>query len=109
MGETSDLAPEPVGQLRERMDRVGQLRRRKPGSAWTGRELESFRLAGLDLCSAEEFAEQLAQMQAYYGAKIPREIDRRRRDLQSLLNNWAVELDRARVHERENDDGVTSV
>jgi hypothetical protein len=41
-------------------------------------------------------AEDLKLIEAYYNFSHPPAADYRRRDLQTLLNNWPGELDRAR-------------
>jgi hypothetical protein len=105
-GEPSGPTPGPAEELRGRMELVGQIMGRRAGNKWTAREIEAFRTSGLEACSDVDFAEQVELMREYYAAKIPRGMDFRRRDLQALLNNWPGELDRARVHQRDNADGV---
>ena len=75
--------------------------RRREGTRWSKKEIAALRDARLDDCSAEEFTDQLEPLQAYYHAKIAPEKDFRRRDLQTLLNNWTGELDRARAWARD--------
>ncbi len=98
----SDLDPE----LRDRLVLVGALMRRQERTPWSTRELEAFRAARLDETTEDDFHEQLEPMRAYYHAKISGEKDYRRRDLQTLLNNWTGELDRARAWARDHNDGI---
>jgi DNA-binding MarR family transcriptional regulator len=96
------LSPQQV----ERMQEVGALMRRRAGTRWSAKELAALHEARLDDCSAEDFAEQLETLRAYYHAKIAPEKDYRRRDLLTLLNNWTGELDRARAWVRDHNDGI---
>lgn len=103
--------PEPV---RGRMEAVGAVMRRQAGTPWTAREFEAFTAARLPELPAPDFDQQVETLRGYYHAKIPREIngkpnDFRRRDLQTLLNNWPSELDRARAYRRENNDGINKL
>lgn len=95
--------PEP---MRARMIRVGALKGRGEGTLWSAAELAAFRMARLDGCADHDFENQLAPMQAYYRAVIPREMDYRRRELLTLLNHWSGELDKARAHCRDKNDGI---
>jgi len=97
---------EQSADLAERMISIGALMRRQESTAWAARELEALRAARLDDCAADDFADQLTVMAAYYHAKISAEKDYRRRDLQTLLNNWTGELDRARAYARDHSDGI---
>ncbi len=72
------------------MDQIGGWFRRKPGNLWTVHEA-----AALLTINPEPAA--IAGMGRYYLADIEPEKDIRRRDLQTLLNNWSGELDRARA------------
>lgn len=96
--------PEP---LRSRMLAVAALKHREPSTAWGANEVDAFRAQGLDRLSDADFTAQLAPLQAYYGAAIPRENDFRRRELLTLLNHWAGELDKAKAWGRDNSDGLT--
>lgn len=95
--------PEP---LASRLLALGALKGRQHSTPWAPGEVEAVRAARLDALSDEDFVAQLAPMRSYYLAAIPSEKDYRRRDLGTLLNNWAGELDRARAWAREADDGV---
>lgn len=91
---------------RSRMIEVGALKGRRPDTPWSPREVEAFEAARLGACPAADFEDQLGVMRRYYAAKIAADKDIRRRDLQTLLNNWPGELDRARAWCRANDDGI---
>jgi hypothetical protein len=105
----STLPSEHPEDLGGRMIAAGVLMRRQASTPWSADELEAFRAQRLDTCAADDFAAQLETMRGYYTAKIPREMDYRRRELKTLLNNWPGELDKARAHARDNNDGVTKV
>lgn len=90
--------------IRQRMMQVNQLTNRVPSVKWSKKEVNAFKAAGLDKCSADEFAEQIAPMLTYYAATLVElrpfwgthgAEDFRRRDLATILSNWAGELDRA--------------
>lgn len=102
----SILLSEQPEDLRLRLQAVGVLMRRQAGTPWSARELEAFRASRLDDCAAAEFEAQLEPLREYYHAKISGEKDIRRRDLQTLLNNWTGELDRARAWARDHNDGI---
>lgn len=82
--ESTPLPPE--GEGRERMLRVGALFGRKPTTTWSIKEIRAFRETA-ELCPVEE----LELIEAYYRSDAPY----LRRDLQTLLNNWSGEVDRA--------------
>lgn len=103
----STLPSEHPDELCGRMIAAGALMRRQAGTPWAADELEAFRAQRLDTCAAADFEAQLETMRGYYTAKIPREMDYRRRELKTLLNNWPGELDKARAYNRDNNDGVT--
>lgn len=71
------------------MQRIGRWFKRQPSTPWMVSEA-----AALDRLQLSP--EQLDAVEAYYLARIPPADDFRRRDLQTLLNNWSVEEDRAR-------------
>lgn len=109
-GKTGSVLPsEQSPQVGGRMLLVGALMRRQEGTAWTSREFEAFRAARLDDCDGLAFTDQIETLRPYYHSKIAREKDFRRRDLQTLLNNWPSEIDRARAWNRERNDGITKV
>jgi hypothetical protein len=95
--------PEPV---RSRMLAIGALKHRETSTAWGANELEAFRAQRLDSLSEEDFTAQLAPLAGYYAAVIPREKDFRRRELLTLLNHWAGEIDKAKEWLRDNNDGL---
>ena len=72
----------------EPMQTIGAWFGRKPETLWT--VAEAVALNQINPSPAE-----VAGMGRYYTADIPAD-DYRRRDLQTLLNNWSGELDRAR-------------
>lgn len=72
------------------MDRIGAIMNRKPGTLWTVAEMES-----LGRCQPSDA--EIEGMKAYYDAEEPHgEKFYRRKNLQTLLNNWPSELDAAR-------------
>lgn len=95
--------PEPI---HSRMLAVGFLKHRQPATRWTAKEVAAFRAAGLHAMSDADFRDQIEPLAAYYAAPVkslsehwrsaPGD-DFRRRDLQTLLNNWPSEVDRARA------------
>lgn len=110
-----DLTPRPKSPLPERwrnipkvdrrnhrvafntqeMERIGSWFGRKPGTLWTIAE-------GVTLLEMiKPSHEEVGELEEYYFAEIT-ERDHRRRDLLTLLNNWAGELDRARLWKAEN-------
>ena len=92
-----------------RMGQVNALKHRQASTRWSSKEVDAFRAAGLDAMSDFDFAEQYAPLAAFYAAEVSSlqafwdvpagrpEADYRRRDLETLLNNWGRELDRARA------------
>lgn len=71
---------------------VGGWFRRRPGTGWSDKEEKSLKNVA-ELHTAEE---DLKILGAYYSASIPSKEDFRRRDLETLLNNWTGEIDRAK-------------
>lgn len=71
------------------MVRIGKWFHRKPTTRWTLYEKEALDIIG-DIPE-----EELAVMEKYYTTNISRKDDYRRRSLDTLLNNWVTELDRA--------------
>lgn len=70
--------------------RLGRLFSRKPTTRWSATELKAWKKIG----SVDEG--DLELLERYYEANLPETKDFRRRDLSTLLNNFAGELDRAR-------------
>lgn len=75
----------------ELMIRIGGWFGRKPDTLWSEKEAHALKMANPTDAEIEG-------MECYYGASIPKTEDIRRRDLQTLLNNWSGELDRARTY-----------
>lgn len=103
----SILPSEKPPEIEQRMLAVAALMGRRPSTPWMANEFAAFTAARLDTCSDDDFAAQVGDLRGYYGAKIPRETDFRRRELLTLLNHWSGELDKARVYNRDNSDGYT--
>lgn len=95
----ADLGEPSAGRLLA----VGALFGRRASTRWMANEVAAFRSAGLAELAAEDFTAQMEPLQAYYLADIPREKNFRRREPLTLLNNWAGEIDKARVWVRENE------
>lgn len=70
--------------------RLGKLFRRRESTQPTQKELKALKV--ITPIPAEDFK----LIEAYYNFSHPPAADYRRRDLQTLLNNWPGELDRAR-------------
>ncbi len=70
--------------------RLGSLFNRKPSTPWTASELKALKVIG------RPDEEDLQILETYYRAKLPKSENFRRRDLGTLLNNFAGEIDRAR-------------
>lgn len=74
------------------MIRIGQFFNRRPTTRWNPKERKAIKSIGpID-------PEDLALLERYYLEPIPKDEDYRRRDLETLLNNWTKEIDRARSH-----------
>jgi hypothetical protein len=72
----------------ETQSRLNRLFKRKDSTKWSDKELRAFRKI--------EFSEEdIATIENYYLADHEDGKDYRRRDIQTLLNNWTGELDRA--------------
>ena len=82
-GGSGDWKPDDV-QLR-----LNRLFKRKPSTRWNRRELKAYK-------ELEISEDDLILVEAYYGSSIPTAKDFRRHELQTLLNNWNGEVDRAR-------------
>jgi len=104
---SSFLPSEKPNPLQSRLLAVGNLKFRQADTRWQTNEFQAFRDAGLEMMSDEDFTAQMGAMARYYlrqnsgwlkqfWAREDRTFDLRRRDLLTLLNNWSVELDRAR-------------
>lgn len=74
------------------MIRLGALYGRKPTTQWSKKEFEAYKTIGHISEEDISFIERYHKQEK----KKPSGEDYRRRDLQTLLNNWSSELDRAR-------------
>lgn len=76
--------------------RIGAMFNRRPTSQWNEKEVRQFKKLKKDGCFAD--VTEVALLERYYQAER-RKGDKgvHRRDLQTLLNNWPSELDRARA------------
>jgi hypothetical protein len=91
--------------LAHRMLAINALKRRGAGTSWTAKEFAAFKAVGLHEIPDEDFEAQIVPLAAYYEASASalREFwrttddsaDFRRRDVLTLLNNFAGEVDRA--------------
>jgi len=72
------------------MKRLCRLYNRRETTRWSKKELDALKY----IEPVDE--EDLRTIERYYGAKIPPDKDYRRRDLQTLINNWNGEVDRAK-------------
>jgi hypothetical protein len=90
--------------IRQRMSQVSALTKRSPATKWSRKEIGAFKSAGLEKCSADDFAEQIQPLLTYYAAPLGElrphwgsdgAKDFRRRDLVTILENWGGEVDRA--------------
>jgi len=80
------------GRVKENTDmmiRIGKWFNRKPETLWQEKEAQV-------LYQVLPTMDELNEMEAYYSADIPKEEDYRRRNIETLLNNWTGELDRAK-------------
>ena len=76
------------------MFKVGELFRRNRSTLWTIGESEA-------LSQIDPSTKEVALLKGYYSAHFPKDEDYRRRNMQTLLNNWTSELDRARAWAKE--------
>jgi len=74
------------------MVRIGRWFGRQPDTRWIVAEAEALAAISPINCSDIDLLEE------YYQRDIPPPEDIRRRDLLTLLNNWAGEIDRARAN-----------
>jgi hypothetical protein len=70
--------------------RLGRLFKRRDSTRWSAKELKALKALG------EIPEHEMSIIEAYYTHAHSPDSDYRRRDLQTLLNNWSGELDRAR-------------
>lgn len=93
--------------IAHRMLAINALKHRGDGTSWTAKEFAAFKAMGLHEIPDEDFEAQIQPLAEYYAAtaSILREFwrtdddraDFRRRDVLTLLNNFAGEVDRARA------------
>lgn len=76
--------------------RIGKLLGRRETTKWSKKELAALREIGTP------HEDDLAMIEDFYGAIIPKDRDYRRTALQTLLNNWNGEVDKARLWKSEN-------
>lgn len=72
------------------MERIGAWFNRRPGTLWTIAEAVS-------LQDLQPTSEDIEDLEAWYLAPEVGDRDIRRTSLQTLLNNWSIDLDRARL------------
>lgn len=82
------------------MIRIGKWFGRQPSTLWSVYEQKS-----LDRLFAAPL--DIKALETYYTADIPKDDDYRRRNLETLLNNWISELDRARTWINQSDNEAT--
>ena len=75
----------------EAMNRIGRFFGRKPTTLWTVAEAVAF-------LTIKPTPDEVDEIERYYKAAIPKDHDYRRHDLDTLLNNWPKELDRAKIY-----------
>ena len=78
---------------------MNALFHRKPETHWSDKEIRAYRKLG------EVPEDDLKLIESYYTASFPENADYRRHDLQTLLNNFQGEIDRARKHTPANTPG----
>jgi hypothetical protein len=94
ISETDELLP--------LKSRIGSWFGRRESTVWSDKELKALKLLGNP-------PQEIQSIEAYYTARIPKEADYRRRDIQTLLNNWTGEIDRAFRWKTEQDRKRRSV
>jgi hypothetical protein len=70
--------------------RIATIFGRQPETAWSEKEIKSFRNQAMT-------EEHVSLVERYYGSERKKRDNICRRDLQTLLNNWPGEVDRART------------
>lgn len=89
-GEGNGQEPNPL------QIRIGKLLGRRDSTAWSKKELDALRQIG------EPPEDELAMIEKFYAAEIPKADDYRRTTMQILLNNWTGEIDKARLYKLQN-------
>jgi hypothetical protein len=107
--DESDYEPAPLYRSRERgreeetpivpkgtkwepddlQERINSWFRRKDTTKWSDKEIRAFRKISKD-------PEEIDLLESYYTATIEKREDYRRRNIETLLNNWNGEVDKAR-------------
>lgn len=98
------LPSEKSDQIRDRMIAINALMKRRDSTQWQAKEFDAFKAAGLDTLPDDVWREQIEELTSYYLAPKARiasfnnqpGADYRRTAMDTLLNNWAGEVDRAR-------------
>ncbi len=88
------LSPAPTGEADNSplMIRLGKFFNRRATTRWSAAERKALKkLTPID-------PEDIELLERYYLEEIPQGDDYRRRDLETLLNNWTKEIDRATSH-----------
>ena len=75
------------------MVRIGSWFSRKPTTRWNLYEAEA-------LAAVEPTDEDLAIMEPFYTAQLAKDNDFRRLNVETLLNNWSTEMDKAHGYKR---------
>lgn len=73
-------------------EQINKWFRRRQSTAWSAKELRALDAVVKMGTESDDFS----ALSKYYSATIPQAEDYRRRDVLTLLNNWAGEIDRAR-------------
>ena len=71
------------------MEAIGAMLKRKPTTLWSVAEVGAL----IDLKPSQD---EIDALTPFYAADIPKDDDRRRTSLSTLLNNWNGEVDKAR-------------
>lgn len=81
----------PLSDRKDFQARIGKLLNRRGSTAWDKKEIAAFRAI------KQPPEEDMTALEDYYNAVIPKPEDFRRRSLQTLLNNFNGEIDRAKL------------
>jgi hypothetical protein len=75
---------------------IGALLGRRPTTRWSKKEKAALKaIAPID-------PEDMAILEKFYSANIAPDLDHRRTSIQTLLNNWNGEIDKARLYSLQN-------
>jgi hypothetical protein len=83
------LFPEKPWEPTPMMKRINRWMRRRDTTQWSKKEIKALKAIGTPT------EEDLSALERFYTAKIPTESDFRRRNIDTLLNNWTGEIDKA--------------